>query len=202
VCWGIQCSLWWENWVVMTPSSLGFCCLYSCPCLSPSGLLMLVGLAISDCGLSFLQAWVSVLLWDQVLSRRYLGTECCVTGSAPGSRKKPEGSCPWLFLGFYVLIALVESLLGQEFEQKWWSYLYPQEWQLSWETSSLQVTYGVLWHRISFRHQDFLNYEEITWCNFVFYVKAWYLGFALLKMNGPIPMASEEQLQVIIHLIL
>jgi hypothetical protein len=32
VCYGIQGLLWWENWFLM-PSSLGFCCLCSCPCL-------------------------------------------------------------------------------------------------------------------------------------------------------------------------
>ena len=36
VCWGIQCSLWWENWILLMPNSLGFCCLCSCPCLLPS----------------------------------------------------------------------------------------------------------------------------------------------------------------------
>jgi hypothetical protein len=42
-----------------------------------------------------------------VLSRRNLGMERCGTGSAPGCRQKPEGSCPQLFLGAYVLMTLV-----------------------------------------------------------------------------------------------
>ena len=29
----------WKNCVLMMPSSLGFCCLYACPCLSTSGYL-------------------------------------------------------------------------------------------------------------------------------------------------------------------
>ena len=36
--------------------------------------------------------------------------------------KKPEGSCPQLNLGFCVLMALGGSLLGQECEEKYWSY--------------------------------------------------------------------------------
>jgi hypothetical protein len=62
------------------------------------------------------------------------------------SRQKLEGSCPWIFLGSCVLMALSNSLLGQEFEQKWWSH--------SWETSFLPMVfeYGALWHRTSFRH--------------------------------------------------
>ena len=53
--------------------------------------------------------------------------ESCGTGSALGCRQKPEGSCPQLILGSCVLMALGGSLLGQEFEQKWWSYLCSQE---------------------------------------------------------------------------
>jgi hypothetical protein len=45
--------------------------------------------------------------------------ESCGIESAPGYRSKPEGSCPWLFVGSHVLMALGGSLLGQEFEQKW-----------------------------------------------------------------------------------
>jgi hypothetical protein len=29
--------MWWENWVLMMPTYFGFCCLWSCSCLSPSG---------------------------------------------------------------------------------------------------------------------------------------------------------------------
>ncbi|GAB1289437.1 Mitochondrial-processing peptidase subunit beta [Apodemus speciosus] len=61
--------------------------------------------------------------WRQVLSERNLGTESCGTESAPGHRWKVEGSCLGLFFGSCVLMVLGGSLLGQEFEQKWWSYL-------------------------------------------------------------------------------
>ena len=86
-----------------------------------------------------------------VLSRRNLGMESCVTGSALGCRWKPEGSCSQLFLGSYVLMTLGWSLLGQEFGQKWWYFLCSQVCQHSWETSSLPAVfgYGALWHRIS-----------------------------------------------------
>ena len=93
-------------------------------------------------------------------------------------RQKPEGSCPWLFLGSCVLMALDESLLGQEFEQKWWSHLCSQVCPHFWETSSFLVgpghgklcsqvcqhscdtcsllagsEYGELWHRVCSRQR-------------------------------------------------
>jgi hypothetical protein len=79
--------------------------------------------------------------------------ESCGTGSSPGCRQKPEGSCPRLFLGSCVLMALGRSLLGQEFEEQWWSYLCSQVCRYSWESSSLLVVfgYGALWHNISSR---------------------------------------------------
>ncbi|EDL35653.1 mCG148215 [Mus musculus] len=64
--------------------------------------------------------------------------ESCDTVSAPGHRWKQEGSCPWSFLGSCVLMALGGSLLGQEFEQKWWSHLCSQVCQHSWETLKLK----------------------------------------------------------------
>ena len=81
--------------------------------------------------------------------------ESCGTGSALGCRQKPEGSCPQLILGSCVLMALGGSLLGQEFEEKWWSYLCSQVCRHSWETSSLLVVfvYVALWHRISSGHR-------------------------------------------------
>jgi hypothetical protein len=39
VCWIIQSLLWWQNWVLMMPSSLRFCSLCSCTCLLPSSYL-------------------------------------------------------------------------------------------------------------------------------------------------------------------
>ena len=50
--------------------------------------------------------------------------ESCGIALAPGHGQKPEGSCPCLFLGSCVLMALSGSFLCQEFEQKWWSYLW------------------------------------------------------------------------------
>jgi hypothetical protein len=90
-----------------------------------------------------------------VFSGRNLGMEICGTGSASGCRWKPEGSCPQLFLGSHVLMALGGSLLCQEFEQKSWSHLCFQVCQHSWEISSLLVgpVYGELWHRVSSRAQ-------------------------------------------------
>ena len=79
--------------------------------------------------------------------------ESCGTGLALGCRQKPVESCAQLFLGSYVLMVLGGPLLGQEFEQKWWSYLCSQVCQHSWETTCLLEVfgYGVLWHRISSR---------------------------------------------------
>ena len=76
--------------------------------------------------------------------------ESCATVSAPGHMRKPEESCPWLFLGSCVLIAR----MGPS-EQKWWSYLCLQVCQLSWETSSLPAVfaYGELCHRFSSGHR-------------------------------------------------
>jgi hypothetical protein len=47
------------------------------------------------------------------------------------------------------------SLLGQEFEEKWWYYQCSKVCRHSWETSSLLVVfvYVALWHRISFGHR-------------------------------------------------
>ena len=41
--------------------------------------------------------------------------------------------------------------MGQEFEEKWWSYLCLQVCRHSWETSSILAVfvYVALWHRIS-----------------------------------------------------
>ena len=102
--------------------------------------LVLAHLAISDCDFPILQVCVSVLLGDQ-FSWRNLGMESYGTGSALWCRQKPEGSCPQPILGSCVLMAMGGSLLGQEFEEKWWSYLYSQECSHSWETSSLLVVF-------------------------------------------------------------
>ena len=77
--------------------------------------------------------------------------ESCGIGSAQGCTQKQEGPYPPLFLGSRVLMALGRSLLKQEFEQKWWSYLCSQVFQDSWKTSSLQMVFGTLWHLNSFQ---------------------------------------------------
>jgi hypothetical protein len=82
----------------------------------------------------------------------------------------PEWFCstPRLLLGSCVLKALGGSLLGQVFEQRWWSYLYSQACQHSWETSSLliELWYGALWHRVSSRHRWKLE-RSCTRCSLI-----------------------------------
>ena len=138
-----------SRWPDTTPSSFGFCfkVLHLPRAIWLS--LVLAGLAVSDCGLSLLQACVTP--GRLVLSGKNLGNKGYGTGSALGCRWKPEGSRPRLCLGSCVLIALAGSLLGQDFEQKLWSYLCSHGWQLSWETCSFLAVfgYGALWHRIS-----------------------------------------------------
>jgi hypothetical protein len=34
MCWCIQGLMWWEKWVLMMPTYIGFCCLWSCAHLS------------------------------------------------------------------------------------------------------------------------------------------------------------------------
>ena len=115
--------------------------------------LVLAGLAFSACGFSLLLCMYVSTPGRPVLSRRNLGMDYG-TGSAPGFRQKTEESCLQLSLGSCVLMALGRSILGQEFEQKWWSYLCSQVCQHSWETSSFLAVfgYGELWHRVSFGH--------------------------------------------------
>ena len=134
--------------------------------------LVLAGLAVSDCGLSFLQAWVSTP-GRPALSGGNLGMESCGTGSAPGHRWKLEGSCPLLFLGPCVLMALGRSLLGQEFEQKWWYHLCSQVCQHFWETSSLSegFRYRELWDRDGSRAQMETRSERLHF----------YVGLALTR---------------------
>jgi hypothetical protein len=106
-------------------------------------------LAVSDCGLT---ASLRVSTPGRpVLSRRNLGMNICDRCSALGCRQKPEGSCPQLILVSCVLMALGGPLLGQKFEEMWWSYLCSLVCLHTWETSSLLevFVYVALWHRIS-----------------------------------------------------
>jgi hypothetical protein len=100
------------------------------------------------------------------------GMESYGTGSAPGHRWKLEGSCPRVFLSSYVLMALGMSLLGQEFEQKWWCHLCSQVCQHSWETSSLLVGsgYGELWHKVSSGHRWKLKGSSLFIVDYITYV--------------------------------
>ena len=86
-----------------------------------------------------------------VLFGRNLGMESCGRGSALRYRERPEGSCPLLILDSCEV--LWGSLLGQEFEGKWWSYLCSHVF------SSLLVVfvYVALWHRISSVHRWILE---------------------------------------------
>jgi hypothetical protein len=141
VCWGIQGLPWWENWVLMMPSSLGFCCLCSCTCLLP---LVICGVRWSCCLWLWLVPPVSLCVRTSgkpALSRQDLGMESCGTGGSR-HRWKPGGYCPKLPLSSCVLKAPGGSLLDQQFEQKSWSYLCSQVCQHSWETSSLLVGFG------------------------------------------------------------
>jgi hypothetical protein len=69
LCWGIQDLLWWENWVLILPSQIGFCCLCSYACLSPSvcswcylASLFLNG-ACPFCEPMILWSWMSQNTW-------------------------------------------------------------------------------------------------------------------------------------------
>ena len=108
--------------------------------------LVLAGLAVSDCGLSLLQACVSELLGDQFSPGGiwvWTAVVQVLLWSADRNQKDPAPGCP--------LVPVSEWLLGQEFEQKWWSYLCSQVSQHSWETRSLLTVfgYGAPWHRSS-----------------------------------------------------
>ena len=115
--------------------------------------LVLTGIAASDCGLSLLQGYVSLLLgnqlsqagigygelWHRLSFWVYMETRMIVSLAAP---------C------FLSLDGAGWVLLGQEFEQKWWSYLCSQVCLHSWDSISLLVVfvYGALWHRNRFGH--------------------------------------------------
>ena len=130
----------------MVPSSLGFCCLYSCPCLLPSRYLWCSLLLFSLTVACLSCKPVCQYSWETSSLRESRGT-----GSAPGCRQKPQVSCPQLILDSCVLMVLGGSLLTQEFEKKLWSYLCSLMCWHSWETLSLLAVFGhgSMWHRIS-----------------------------------------------------
>ena len=137
VCWGNQGLLCWENWVLMMPSCLG---LFAYVIVLAFYHLVISGVSWCCClwlWLVYLASLCVSIPGRPVLAGRKLSMESCDTGSALGCRQKPEGSWPLLILGSYVLMALGEPLLGQKFEEKWWSYLCSQMCRHSWESSSL-----------------------------------------------------------------
>jgi hypothetical protein len=68
-------------------------------------------------------------------------------------------------------MALGRSLLGQEFKQKWWSYLCSHMCWHSWETSSLLKVfgYGALWHGISSRRRLIIKFYTLVCVNIILY---------------------------------
>ena len=100
-------------------------------------------------------------------------------------RQKPEGSCPQMILGSCVLMTL-----GQEFEERWWSYLCTQVCRYSWKTSSLVVifVYVALWLRISSRCRWSLedSCPRLLLASCVIRVSGWFLcaaGVVLLVLS-------------------
>ena len=86
-----------------------------------TGVLALLGDQLSLGGIWVWRAVAQGQLWDSDRTRR---------------------SCPQMILVSCALMALDESLLGQEFDQKWWSYLCLQVYWHSWETLSLPAVFG------------------------------------------------------------
>jgi hypothetical protein len=131
----------------MMPSNLGFCCLCSCACLSPSGYLwfwlVLLSLTVAylSCNPVCQYSWETSSLQEDF---RYGELWYRVSsGVQTETRRVLSPADPW----FLCPMALVVSLLGQEFEEKWWSYPCLQVCRHSWETSSLLavIVYVVLW---------------------------------------------------------
>jgi hypothetical protein len=124
-----------------------------------------------------------------VLSGRNLGMESCGTDSALGCRQRTEGSCPHMILGSGVLMALWVSLLGHEFEEKWWPSLCSQVYRHSWETISLLVVFVCvsLLHKIHSGHRQRLEDS----CS------RQPLGFCVLRILGSFLWAAVVVLPVL-----
>jgi hypothetical protein len=93
--------LCWENWVLMMPGRVGFCCLFSCACFFTIWLsLMLAAFLVSDWSLSLCECvslWFKVchysfdlwclstcnrtVLFVQNCIRSLIGLDICFTGS-------------------------------------------------------------------------------------------------------------------------
>jgi hypothetical protein len=150
VCCGIQSSLWWENWVLMIPSSLGFCCLCSCFCLSPSGYLLcylvLLSLTVACpsckpvCQTSSLQVeFVYKELWRRVISRVQTETRRILSPAVPwflchvGPGRVPLGPGIWAEVVVIPVLTGVSALLGDQLFPKgiWvWSPVAPAQRKL------------------------------------------------------------------------
>jgi hypothetical protein len=89
VCWCIQDLLWWESWVLMLPSNLGFYCFCSYACLLPSDYLKssLPSLYLIGACLSCNPCWVRISLipsfsvilwfWNLVMLRFWVCQSSC-----------------------------------------------------------------------------------------------------------------------------
>jgi hypothetical protein len=77
------------------------------------------------------------------------------------------------------------SLLGQEFEEKWWSYLCSQVCRHPYETNSLLAVfvYAALWHRIISGHRWRLEGSPPRLL----------LGSCVLRVPGSVLHCSSEQ---------
>jgi hypothetical protein len=133
-----QGSLWWENWVLMMPSILGFCCLCSCPCLSPSGYLWSLTVTCPSCKPVCQYSWETSSLREEFVYGELWYTVNSWVQRETGRILFPTD--PW----FLCPDGSVRSLLGQEFEDMWWSYLHSQTSLYSWETSSLLLAFVYL----------------------------------------------------------
>lgn len=109
--------MWWENWILTVPRSLGFCFLCSCPCLCP---LDVFGVSCSYCLLLELLPPVGLWACDlrsestpgrPAVSGQNWGTEGCGDSLISGCRWRPEGSGPRLLCSSCALTRLVGSSL-------------------------------------------------------------------------------------------
>jgi hypothetical protein len=105
--------------------------------------LVWIGLAVCDWSLSLLLACKPVILGVPAFLGRpaisWVGFGCrgLWINLALGYRCRPEGSCPQLLHCSCALWGPSQSCFGQLLEQRWGSHLWAEEWEYSWETSSL-----------------------------------------------------------------
>ena len=81
MCWGNQGSLWLEKCVLMISCDLGFCCLCTCPCLSPSSYLwywlaiLSLTVAFPSCKSLCLYSWEITSLLKEYKCRAHVQKE-------------------------------------------------------------------------------------------------------------------------------